>query len=67
LWIDLLKNTPDEQWSMSRLVNTLCNRRYTEKTVAYAESHDQSIVGALVPMLALHWSTAAHPPVSSCL
>lgn len=46
LWIDLLKNTPDEEWSMSRLVNTLCNRRYTEKTVAYAESHDQSIVGA---------------------
>ena len=45
LWIDLLKNTPDEQWSMSRLVNTLCNRRYTEKTLAYSESHDQSIVG----------------------
>jgi hypothetical protein len=45
LWIDLLKNTPDEQWTMSRIVSTLCNRRWTEKTVAYAESHDQSIVG----------------------
>jgi 1,4-alpha-glucan branching enzyme len=46
LWIDLLKNTRDEHWSMSRLVSTLCNRRYTERTVAYSESHDQSIVGA---------------------
>lgn len=32
-------------WSMSRIVGTLCNRRYTEKTIAYSESHDQSIVG----------------------
>lgn len=32
-------------WSMNRIVGTLCNRRYTEKTVAYSESHDQSIVG----------------------
>lgn len=31
---------------MNQLVATLCNRRYTEKTVAYAQSHDQSIVGA---------------------
>ena len=45
LWIDLLKNFRDEHWSMSRLVGTLCNRRYSERTVAYAESHDQSIVG----------------------
>lgn len=27
------------------LVGTLCNRRYTEKSVAYAESHDQALVG----------------------
>jgi 1,4-alpha-glucan branching enzyme len=39
------KNYPDETWSMNQLVSTLCNRRYTEKTVAYAQSHDQSIVG----------------------
>ena len=30
---------------MSQLVGTLCNRRYTEATVAYAESHDQALVG----------------------
>lgn len=29
---------------MGELVNALCNRRYTEKTVAYAESHDQALV-----------------------
>lgn len=30
---------------LQELVGTLCNRRYTEKSVAYAESHDQAIVG----------------------
>ena len=27
------------------LVHTLTNRRYTEKCIAYAESHDQALVG----------------------
>ena len=54
LWIDLLKNFRDEHWRMSQLVGTLCNRRYTERTVAYAESHDQSIVGA-APSRAWGW------------
>jgi hypothetical protein len=40
----LLKHVRDENWSMMELVNALCNRRYTEKTVAYAESHDQALV-----------------------
>lgn len=47
-----LKTTPclgptcrDEHWSMMEMVSTLCNRRYTEKTVGYAESHDQALVG----------------------
>lgn len=30
---------------MVDIVSALCNRRYTEKTVAYAESHDQALVG----------------------
>jgi 1,4-alpha-glucan branching enzyme len=42
----LLKHVRDENWDMMELVNALCNRRYTEKTVAYAESHDQALVGA---------------------
>lgn len=44
-WIQLLKHVRDEDWSMLDIVTTLCNRRYTEKCVAYAESHDQALVG----------------------
>ncbi|KAJ0763984.1 putative 1,4-alpha-glucan branching enzyme [Helianthus annuus] len=44
-WIDYLKNKSDDEWSMNDITRTLTNRRYTEKCVAYAESHDQSIVG----------------------
>ena len=44
-WIKLLKHQPDEGWQMESLWNTLVNRRAGEKTVAYAESHDQAIVG----------------------
>ena len=40
-----MKEQRDEAWSMSGLVSALCNRRYSERTVAYVESHDQSIVG----------------------
>ncbi|KAL2895575.1 1 4-alpha-glucan-branching enzyme 1 chloroplastic/amyloplastic [Bienertia sinuspersici] len=44
-WIDYLKNKKDEEWSMYEIMSSLTNRRYTEKCIAYAESHDQSIVG----------------------
>ena len=44
-WIRLLKHARDEDWSVSALVSALCNRRYTEKSVGYAESHDQALVG----------------------
>ncbi|WOL17268.1 hypothetical protein Cni_G26057 [Canna indica] len=44
-WIDILKNKADTEWSMKEIVWSLTNRRYTEKCVAYAESHDQAIVG----------------------
>ena len=30
---------------MDYIVHTLTNRRYSEKCIAYAESHDQSLVG----------------------
>lgn len=43
-WIQLLKHVRDEHWGMLDIVSALCNRRYTEKTVAYAESHDQALV-----------------------
>ncbi|KAJ8665557.1 hypothetical protein QAD02_007219 [Eretmocerus hayati] len=44
-WIKLLKEVRDENWEMGDICWTLCNRRWMEKTVAYAESHDQALVG----------------------
>ena len=44
-WIKLLKERPLPEWNVAQLVNLLCNRRYTEKTIAYVESHDQALVG----------------------
>ncbi|KAL5557734.1 hypothetical protein UlMin_033945 [Ulmus minor] len=44
-WIDFLKNKSDKDWSMKEISLSLTNRRYSEKCVSYAESHDQSIVG----------------------
>merc|ERR1711885_105336 len=35
----------DDAWDMGNIVHTLTNRRYGEKCVAYAESHDQALVG----------------------
>jgi 1,4-alpha-glucan branching enzyme len=44
-WIECLKEMSDENWDMANIVHTLTNRRWQEKTVAYAESHDQALVG----------------------
>ncbi|KAL6305825.1 glycoside hydrolase superfamily [Sparassis latifolia] len=45
MWIKLLKHKSDDDWEMSNIVHTLTNRRYREKSIAYAESHDQALVG----------------------
>ena len=44
-WIKILKHLPDEQWNLDELWSVLQNRRFKEKTIAYAESHDQALVG----------------------
>lgn len=44
-WIRLVKDTPDEQWPMGMLWHELTNRRREERTISYAESHDQALVG----------------------
>ncbi|MEO0580779.1 MAG: alpha amylase C-terminal domain-containing protein [Bacteroidota bacterium] len=44
-WIKILKHKSDEEWNMHEIYQTLTNRRWKEKTVAYAESHDQALVG----------------------
>ena len=44
-WIKLIKETADEHWPISHLWHELTNRRSDEKTISYAESHDQALVG----------------------
>ncbi|KAK5929648.1 hypothetical protein CgunFtcFv8_010867 [Champsocephalus gunnari] len=44
-WIQILKECKDEDWDIGNIVHTLTNRRYGEKCIAYAESHDQALVG----------------------
>ena len=44
-WIKLLKDTLDDEWHMGGLWYELTNRRQEEKTISYAESHDQALVG----------------------
>jgi 1,4-alpha-glucan branching enzyme len=44
-WIKLVKDYRDEDWPMGHLWYELNNRRRDEKTISYAESHDQALVG----------------------
>jgi len=44
-WIKILKERSDEGWNIYEMWNVLSNRRYKEKTIGYAESHDQALVG----------------------
>jgi 1,4-alpha-glucan branching enzyme len=44
-WIKIIKELPDEHWRMGELYHELTTRRPEEKTVSYAESHDQALVG----------------------
>ena len=44
-WIKLLKERSDEQWNLAEVYSTMLNRRWHEKHIAYAESHDQALVG----------------------
>jgi len=45
-WIEVLgKWGSDEMWDLGNLVFTMENRRYGERCISYAESHDQALVG----------------------
>ena len=44
-WIKLVKEVSDENWPVGHLWYELTNRRADEKTISYAESHDQALVG----------------------
>ena len=45
MWIKLLKESTDDKWEIGNISHTLTNRRHAEKSIAYAESHDQALVG----------------------
>lgn len=44
-WTRLTKEQSDEHWSVGEIWYQLTNRRQDERTVSYAESHDQALVG----------------------
>ena len=44
-WIKTIKEQKDEDWNPSAIWWELTNRRSDEKTISYAESHDQALVG----------------------
>lgn len=44
-WIKMIKEKKDEDWRPTSLFWELTNRREDEKTISYAESHDQALVG----------------------
>ena len=70
LWIKLLERTRDEDWSMWQIHHELSSRRSGEKYIAYAESHDQALVGDKTLMFRLcdsrmytHMSRQSSDPV----
>lgn len=44
-WIKTIKECRDEDWKPSSIFWEVTNRRADEKTISYAESHDQALVG----------------------
>ena len=44
-WIKTIKEKIDEDWKPSSMFWEVTNRRQDEKTISYAESHDQALVG----------------------
>lgn len=44
-WIKMIKEKKDQDWHPSSIWWELTNRRKDEKTISYAESHDQALVG----------------------
>ena len=61
MWIKFLKEYKDEDWDMWKLWHELTSHRPHEKVIAYAESHDQALVGDKTIMFRLcdkemYWS-----------
>ncbi len=70
LWIKLLKEYKDEDWDMYKLWYELTSCRPKEKSIGYAESHDQALVGDKTIMFRLcdaemywHMDKVSHSPI----
>ncbi len=60
LYIKWLKEKQDSEWDMGALAFTLTNRRHGEKTIAYAESHDQAyVISFTQSVIQLTWNNQA--------
>lgn len=44
-WEKLIKESKEEDWSMTSIVSTLFNRRFREPVISYTDSHDPAVVG----------------------
>ncbi len=44
-WGKTIKEIPDEQWNVGEIFFRMTDKRKEEKTISYAESHDQAMVG----------------------
>jgi 1,4-alpha-glucan branching enzyme len=44
-WVKTIKATPDEHWHVGDMFYALTNKRSDERTISYAECHDQAMVG----------------------
>jgi len=44
-WIKILKEEDDTKWNIENMYYEMLNRKWDVGTVAYAESHDQALVG----------------------
>ncbi|MFW5656171.1 MAG: alpha amylase C-terminal domain-containing protein [Bacteroidota bacterium] len=44
-WIKIIKEKSDDAWNMTEMFHELSSHRADEKTIGYAESHDQALVG----------------------
>lgn len=44
-WIRWIKELRDEQWNVGEIYHELTAKRADEKTISYAECHDQALVG----------------------
>ncbi|XP_031286546.1 1,4-alpha-glucan-branching enzyme 3, chloroplastic/amyloplastic [Pistacia vera] len=66
MWQSFLENTPDREWSMTKIVSTLVSSgKYSDKMLVYAENHNQSISGGKSFAEILFGEITEHSPGSS--